>query len=191
MDSSTCKHFRVGGKSMVKKKARAAQRQWEGGRGDKKLEEELLVIISWLQQKGRRTSLFKVKVWNETSAAFVSCVGMNFGWWCAVVCILLRKCLCVCGSGLSLSLCLLLEVGGLSWCHWVQQAEPERGPLLAAVAWVVTVPQKHTHTRDRREEWHPSDCPTAHSIDTSTGLASFWTKLALLDSSCCILQKWS
>lgn len=58
----------------------------------------------------------------------------------------------------------------------MQQAEPERGPLLAAVARVVPVPKLHTHTGDRREEWHRSDCPSAHSTDTSTGQQSFWTK---------------
>lgn len=95
----------------------------------------------------------------------------------SVVCI---PCVCVCGSGLSLSLCVFCwEVGGLSWCHWVQQADPERGPLLAAVARVVPVPQKHTHTGDRREEWHRWDFPASHSTDTSTSLASLWTKPAL------------
>lgn len=64
-------------------------------------------------------------------------------------------------------------MGGLSWCHWVQQAEPERGPLLAAAARVVPVPQIHTHTGDREEEWHRSDCSTAHSTDTSTSLQAF------------------
>lgn len=113
--------------------------------------------------------------------------------WVMVCCCLYSSwgaCVCVWWQSLPLIVCLLLEVGGLSWCHWVQQAEPERGPLLAAVARVVPVPQKHTLKGDRREEWHRSDCPTAHSTDTSTGLAGFWTKTAFLDS-CCVLRKWS
>lgn len=46
-------------------------------------------------------------------------------------------------QSLPLIVCFMLEVGGPSWCHRVQRAEPERGPLLAAGARVVPVPQIH------------------------------------------------
>lgn len=116
---------------------------------------------------------------NETSCSF--CLIFWHTFWVMVFVFFLVS-VCECGGSLSLSLCVLLEVGGLSWCHWVQQAEPERGPLLAAGARVVPLPQIHTYTGDRREEWHRSDCPTAHSTDTSTDLQSLWTKTVLLDS---------
>lgn len=54
---------------------------------------------------------------------------------------------------LPLVVCFMLEVGGPSWCHRVQRAEPERGPLLAAGARVVPVLQIH---RPRTGKWNGS-----------------------------------
>lgn len=71
---------------------------------------------------------------------------------------------------LLLVVCFMLEVGGPSWCHRVQRAEPERGPLLAAGARVVPVLQIHRH---RTGKWN------------DTGQKAQLTKLNRLACCCC------
>lgn len=79
---------------------------------------------------------------------WLSYLGIHFRWRYAVFMLFFSY--ASMQQTLPLAVCFMLEVGGPSWCHGVQRAEPERGPLLAAGARVVPVLRIHRHRTGKR-----------------------------------------